>query len=343
MRVDPAIPGFLTPYLNQEQWSITFGVVQALVLMVLLVLVAAFMTFVERRLLAWWQDRYGPNRVGPFGLFQIVADMLKMLFKEDVTPRFTDKLTFILAPAVAMATALLSFAIVPISPTLGVADLDIGLLFFFAMAGLAVYAVMFAGWSSNNKYSLLGGMRAAAQTVSYEVFMGLSLMGIVAITGSFNMRDIVEAQRDVWFIVPQFLAFLVFVIAGVAVAHRHPFDQPEAEQEIADGYHIEYSGLKWGMFFVGEYINIVLISALITTLFFGGWLAPFNLDIPFVPPVFWFLIKTLFFMMMFILARGALLRPRYDQVMSFGWKVCLPLALVNLLVTAAVVLWQHSV
>lgn len=328
--------------MTQHQWAITFGVIQALVLMVGLVLVAAFMTFVERRMLALWQDRYGPNRVGPFGIFQIVADMLKMLFKEDVTPRFTDKLTFVLAPAVAMATALLSFIVIPISPTLGVADLDIGILFFFAMAGLAVYAVMFAGWSSNNKYSLLGGMRAAAQTVSYEVFMGLSLMGIVAIVGSFSMRDIVEAQRQVWFIVPQFLAFLVFVIAGVAVAHRHPFDQPEAEQEIADGYHIEYSGLKWGMFFVGEYINIVLISALITTLFFGGWLAPFNLDIPFIPPVFWFVIKTLFFMMMFILARASLLRPRFDQVMSFGWKVCLPLALVNLLVTAAVVLWQHG-
>ena len=337
MRVDPAIPGFLTPYLNQEQWSITFGVVQALVLMVLLVLVAAFMTFVERRLLAWWQDRYGPNRVGPFGLFQIVADMLKMLFKEDVTPRFTDKLTFILAPAVAMATALLSFAIVPISPTLGVADLDIGLLFFFAMAGLAVYAVMFAGWSSNNKYSLLGGMRAAAQTVSYEVFMGLSLMGIVAQVGSFNMRDIVDYQaQNLWFVIPQFLGFCTFFIAGVAVTHRHPFDQPEAEQELADGYHIEYAGMKWGMFFVGEYIGIVLVSALLVTLFFGGWHGPFGI----LPQLsfLWFALKTCFFIMLFILLRASIPRPRYDQVMAFGWKFCLPLTLLNLLVTGALVL-----
>ncbi len=339
MRIDSQIPGFLSSWMTQAHWNVWFSVVQAIIILLVLVLLAAFMTFVERRVLAWWQDRYGPNRVGPFGLFQIVADMIKMLFKEDVTPHFTDKKIFVLAPAVAMMTALLSFLVIPISPSLGVADLDIGLLFFFGMAGLAVYAVMFAGWSSNNKYSLLGGLRSAAQTVSYEVFMGISLMGIVAIVGSFNLRDIVEAQRGVWFIVPQFLAFLVFLIAGVAVTHRHPFDQPEAEQELADGYHIEYSGLKWGMFFIGEYINIVLISALITTLFFGGWLAPFNLDIPFIPPVFWFLMKTCFFIMMFILARASLLRPRYDQVMSFGWTVCLPLALLNLLMTAAVILW----
>ncbi|PRD20521.1 UNVERIFIED_CONTAM: nuoH [Trichonephila clavipes] len=278
------------------------------------------MSFIERRLLALWQDRYGPNRVGPGGMFQIVADMLKIMFKEDWTPKFADKLTFRLAPAVAMATAVLSFMVIPVSPTLGVADMSIGLLFFMAMAGIAVYAVLFGGWSSNNKYSLLGGLRSAAQTISYEVFLGISLMGVVAIAGSFNLREIVEAQRDMWFIIPQFLGFLIFVVAGVAVTHRHPFDQPEAEQELAEGYHVEYGGMKWGMFFVAEYVNVVLISALIVTLFFGGWLAPFNLEIPFVPPVFWFVIKTAFFVMMFVLARGSLMRPRYDQVMNFGWK-----------------------
>ena len=326
-----------------EQWPIAYSVIQAIVILLVVVLVAALMSFIERRLLALWQDRYGPNRVGPFGMFQIVADMLKIMFKEDWTPKFADKLTFRLAPAVAMATAVLSFMVIPVSPSLGVADMSIGLLFFMAMAGIAVYAVLFGGWASNNKYSLLGGLRSAAQTISYEVFLGISLMGVVAIAGSFNLREIVEAQRDVWFVIPQFIGFLIFVVAGVAVTHRHPFDQPEAEQELAEGYHVEYGGMKWGMFFVAEYVNVVLISALIVTLFFGGWLAPFNLSfLEIIPPVFWFIGKTAFFVMMFVLARGSLMRPRYDQVMNFGWKVCLPLALVNLLVTGAVILMNQA-
>ena len=200
------------------------------------------------------------------------------------------------------------------------------------MAGINVYAVLFAGWASGNKYALLGALRASAQTLSYEVFMGLAVMGIVAMTGSFNMRDIVNAQENVWFIIPQFFGFCTFVIAGIAVTHRHPFDQPEAEQELADGYHIEYSGMKWGMFFVGEYIGIVLISALLVTLFFGGWHGPL------LPPIVWFLLKTVFFVILFVLLRAALPRPRYDKVMSFGWKVCLPLTLVNLLITGAMIL-----
>lgn len=326
-----------------ENWPIAYSVIQAVVILLVVVLVAALMSFIERRLLALWQDRYGPNRVGPGGMFQIVADMLKIMFKEDWTPKFADKLTFRLAPAVAMATAVLSFMVIPVSPTLGVADMSIGLLFFMAMAGIAVYAVLFGGWASNNKYSLLGGLRSAAQTISYEVFLGISLMGVVAIAGSFNLREIVEAQRDVWFVIPQFIGFIIFVIAGVAVTHRHPFDQPEAEQELAEGYHVEYGGMKWGMFFVAEYVNVVLISALIVTLFFGGWLAPFNLSfLEIIPPVFWFIGKTAFFVMMFVLARGSLMRPRYDQVMNFGWKVCLPLALVNLLVTGAVILMNQA-
>ncbi len=342
MRIIPTVPSFLSDYLSQEQWATTFMVVQAIVILLVVVLFAALMSFIERRLLAWWQDRYGPNRVGPNGIFQIVADMLKIMFKEDWTPTFVDKLTFRLAPAVAMATAILSFMVIPISPSLGVADLSIGLLFFMAMAGLAVYAVLFGGWASNNKYSLLGGLRSAAQTISYEVFLGISLMGVVAIAGSFNLRDIVESQQHLWNVIPQFLGFCIFLVAGVAVTHRHPFDQPEAEQELAEGYHIEYGGMKWGMFFVAEYVNVVVISSLIVVLFFGGWLAPFNIDIPFVPPIFWFIIKTLFFVMMFVLARGSLMRPRYDQVMNFGWKICLPLSLVNLMVTGAVILLNHS-
>lgn len=337
-RIIPQMPTFLANVMSFDAWSVLFLVVQALVIFLGLVVVAALMIVYERRMLALWQDRYGPNRVGWQGSLQLVADMLKIFFKEDWTPEFADKKIFTLAPAIAMFTALASFAIIPLSPTLGVADWNIGLLFFFAMAGLAVYAVMFGGWASANKFSLLGGLRSSAQTISYEVFLGLSLMGVVAMAGSFNLRDIVEAQTTVWNVVPQFFGFLTFVVAGVAVTHRHPFDQPEAEQELAEGYHVEYSGMKFGMFFIGEYVNVVLISALMTCLFFGGWLPPFGIDIPFIPPVVWFMLKTLFFMTLFVLARGSLMRPRYDQVMNFGWKVCLPVTLINLLVTAAVIL-----
>jgi NADH-quinone oxidoreductase subunit H len=244
---------------------------KALVLLFGCVICAALLSFVERRLLALWQDRYGPNRTGPFGLLQLPADMVKMFFKEDWTPPFADKLTFWLAPAIAMSAMLIAFLVVPITPTWGVADMDVGLLFFMALAGLGVYAVMFAGWSSNNKYALLGAIRSTAQTLTYEVFMGLAVMGVVVQAGSFNLREIVEAQKDMWFIVPQFLGFVTFAMAGVAVAHRPPFDLPEAEQELAAGYHTEYSGLKWGMFFVGEYVGVVVISAMLVTLFFGGW------------------------------------------------------------------------
>lgn len=312
---------------------------KAFVILLATVAVSAFTIFIERRLLALWQDRYGPNRVGPFGILQLVADMLKMFFKEDWTPPFVDKLTFWLAPAIAMSALLISFAVVPITPTWGVVNMDIGLLFFLSMAGLAVYAVMFAGWSSNNKFSLLGGVRSAAQTLSYEVFMGISLMGVVAIAGSFNLRDIVEAQKDLWFIVPQFIGFITFIVAGFAVAHRSPFDLPEAEQELAAGYQTEYSGLKWGMFYVGEYIGVILVSALLTVLFCGGWYGPFLEQLPWLS-FFYFAAKTAFFVMLFIWVRAALPRPRYDHVMAAGWKFMLPLTLINLLVTGAVVLMR---
>ncbi len=309
---------------------------RAVVLLLIVVLFAAYLSFIERRVLALWQDRYGPNRVGPFGIWQLPADVIKMLFKEDWIPPFADRLTFIIAPVIAMSALFISFVIVPVSPTWGVSDMNIGILFFMAMAGLTVYAVLFSGWSSNSKYALLGSLRSAAQTVSYEVFMGLSLMGVVAQTGSFNMRDIVEAQQGMWFIVPQFLGFVTFLMAAIAVTHRSPFDLPEAEQELGAGYHTEYAGMKWAMFFVGEYVGIVVVSALLTALFLGGWYGPG----PEWLAGFWFSIKTLFFVMLFILLRAALPRPRYDHLMAAGWMVCLPLTLLNLLVTGAVLLMQ---
>ncbi|HLI85519.1 MAG TPA: NADH-quinone oxidoreductase subunit NuoH [Bryobacteraceae bacterium] len=295
-------------------------------------IVAGGLIWVERRLLALWQDRYGPNRVGPFGLMQVTADMVKIFFKEDWVPPFADKTVFILAPAVIVVTVLLSFAMIPVAPGIVVSNLDVGLLFILAMSSLGLYSVVLAGWASDNKYSLLGALRAAAQMLSYEVFMGLSLMGVVLLAGSFNLARIVEAQRRLWFVVPQFLGFLLFLIAGMAETRRLPFDLPEAESELIAGYHAEYSGMKFGLFFVGEYLGVTLISALIALLFFGGWMGPV------LPPVVWFLVKMFFFISFFILVRAALPRPRFDQLMSLGWKVMLPLALANLLVTGAVVL-----
>jgi NADH-quinone oxidoreductase subunit H len=293
---------------------------------------AAGLVWVERRLLAVWQDRYGPNRVGPFGLLQPLADSVKLFFKEDWIPPFADKPVFVLAPGIIVATALLSFAVVPLAPGFVVADLNIGLLFLLAMSSLGVYSIVLAGWASNNKYSLLGGIRASAQMLSYEVFMGLSMLGVVVISGSFRLTDIVEAQRKVWFVIPQFVGFVLFLIAGVAEARRLPFDLAEAESELIAGFHSEYSSMKFGMFFVGEYIGMTLISAAISLLYFGGWLGPV------LPPAVWFGIKTLAFICLFILLRAALPRPRFDQLMLWGWKIMLPLALLNLLVTGAVVL-----
>ena len=300
--------------------------------LVALLAAAAWLIWLERRLLALWQDRYGPNRVGPFGLLQVIADMIKILTKEDWIPPFADKSVFVIAPGIIMAAAIISFAVVPSSPGLVVADLNVGVLFVLAMAGLGVYGTVLAGWASGNKYSLLGALRAAAQMVSYEVFMGLSLMGVVMLAGSFRLSDIVEAQRGLWFCVPQCVGFVVFTVAGIAESHRLPFDLPEAENELVAGYHSEYSGMKFGMFFVGEYLSIILISALVVTFFFGGWLGPF------LPPVAWFALKTFLFVCGFILLRASFPRPRYDQLMAYGWKVMLPLALLNLVVTGGILL-----
>jgi NADH-quinone oxidoreductase subunit H len=308
------------------------GLANAFGILIVLVVYAAYLTWVERRLLGFWQDRFGPNRVGPFGIFQVVADMIKILFKQDWVPPFADRAVFVLAPAIVMAALLLAFAVIPISPGIGVVDLNIGILFFLAMTSLSVYSTVLAGWASNNKYSLLGGLRAAAQMLSYEVFMGLSLLGVVLLAGSFDLREIVQAQHGLWYVIPQFVGFVIFLIAGIAETHRLPFDLPEADSELIAGFHTEYSGMKFGIFFIGEYVGIVLISAMIVTLFFGGWLGPV------LPPLLWFLVKIGFFVGFFILLRASLPRPRYDQLMAYGWKVMLPLSLLNLVVTGAVLL-----
>jgi NADH-quinone oxidoreductase subunit H len=305
---------------------------------------AALLIWMERRLLGFFNDRLGPNRVGPFGILQSVADVIKLITKEDWIPPFADKFTFVVAPIIIPVVMLLSFAMIPFAPNIGIIDLNIGILFVMAMAGMASYSAMLGGIASNNKFSLLGGLRAAGQMISYEVFMGISLLGVVILSDSFMLRDIVEAQADGWYVMPQFLGFIVFMVAALAESHRWPFDLPEGESEIISGFNTEYSGMKFGLFFVGEYIGMFLMACLIPVLFFGGWHAPFGLEIggEVFSGIFWMSVKSLAFVVFFVLVRAALARPRYDQLMNYGWLVMLPLSLLNLLVTGAIVLLQGS-
>ena len=291
----------------------------------------------ERRVLGWLQDRLGPNRVGWFGVLQALADAIKLITKDDWIPPFGDRVLFVLAPIVVAGAMLMTFVVIPLDAHLFIADTNIALLWFLAMSSLAVYGVLLGGLASNNKYALLGGLRAAAQMVTYEVFMGLSLLGVVMLTGSFSLREVVAAQEDMWFCIPQCVGLVIFVIAGLAETHRLPFDLPEAEHELTAGFHTEYSGMKFGLIMAGEYLALILVSALIVLLFFGGWLGP-----GFLPGFVWFGIKVVVVINFFILLRAAIPRPRYDQLMSLGWKILLPLSLLNILVTGAAVLWMAT-
>lgn len=292
---------------------------------------ALILVWWERRLLGWWQDRLGPNRVGWFGVLQALADLIKLLTKDDWLPPFGDRVFFLLAPVIVAGSVLLAYVVLPIAPGLYIAESNIALLWFLAMSALAVYGVLLGGLASNNKYALLGGLRAAAQMVTYEVFMALSLMGVVIHAESFSLNEIVAAQEEgIWFFIPQCVGLVIFVMAGLAETHRLPFDLPEAEHELTAGFHTEYSGMKFGLIMAGEYIALILTSAMIVLLFFGGWLGP-----AFLPSVVWFGIKLFIVINFFILLRAAIPRPRYDQLMSLGWKILLPLSLVNVLVTGA--------
>ena len=312
-----------------------FAAKLGLVFFVILTL-AAYLVLAERRILAWIQDRKGPNRVGPFGLLQPLADLIKLLTKEDFIPAAADRWLFLLAPAMAAIPAILTFSVIPFGAPLTiagrrapllVADLNVGLLFFLALSSIAVYGVAIGGWASHSKYSLLGGIRGLAQLISYELSMGLSLVPVVMLAHSFSLTDIVDAQGTIPFIVYQPLAFVIFLISITAECKRIPFDLPEAEGELVAGFHTEYSGMRFGLFFVGEYINIIVLGGMATTFFLGGWHGPF------LAPVIWFTLKTLAFAFFFIWMRGTLPRLRYDQLMHLGWKVLTPLALVNILAT----------
>ena len=311
------------------------------VVLVGLLLLAAYLVLVERKFLGRLQIRYGPNRAGKFGLLQPFADTIKMLTKEDIVPAEADRGIFLLAPAVVAAEALLIFAVVPFGASvtlLGkkipmvITDLNVGLLYVFALASLGVYGVALGGWASNSKYSLLGGIRGAAQMISYELSLGLSLVPIVMLARSFSLVDIVRAQADYPFIVVQPVSFIIFLISAAAETKRIPFDLPEAENELGAGYHTEYSGMRFGLFFLGEYVNLQVLGALVAVFFLGGWHGPL------LPPVVWFLIKVMAIALLMIWVRGTLPRLRYDQLMHLGWKFLVPVALLNIVVTGAFLL-----
>ena len=307
-----------------------------LVLFFIVLTLAAYLVLAERRILAWMQDRIGPNRVGPLGLLQPLADVIKMLTKEDLIPSAADRLLFSLAPAMAAIPAILTFAVVPLAApavifghrvNMQVTDLDVGVLFFLALSSIAVYGVALGGWASNSKYALLGSIRGLSQLISYELSMGLSLVPVVMLSRSLRMSEIVNAQADMPFIVYQPLAFLIFLVSIFAECKRVPFDLPEAEGELVAGFHTEYSGMRFGLFFVGEYINIIALGALASVFFLGGWRGPW------LPPICWFFLKVAAFCFLFIWVRGTLPRLRYDQLMHLGWKFLTPLALLNILAT----------
>ncbi|MDH3797829.1 MAG: NADH-quinone oxidoreductase subunit NuoH [Desulfobacterales bacterium] len=311
------------------------------VVLLVLLLLAAYLVWLERKFLARLQIRYGPNRAGKFGLLQPIADTIKMLTKEDIVPAAADRFIFLLAPAVVATTALMMFAVVPFGSSLTlfgekvplvISDLNVGLLYVFALSSLGVYGVAMGGWASNSKYSLLGGIRGAAQMISYELALGLSLVPIVMLADSFSIVEIVKAQEKYPFILVQPFAFVIFMISAMAESKRIPFDMPEAENELGAGYHTEYSGIRFGLFFLGEYVHLQVLGALVAVLFLGGWRGPI------LPPPVWLLIKIIFVALVMIWVRGTLPRLRYDQLMALGWKVLIPAALLNIMITGAVLL-----
>lgn len=300
-----------------------------LLLVVLLFVVYAI--FFERKVIGWAQNRIGPNRVGYWGLLQTVADVLKLLFKEDVIPNKSDELLFRIAPIIAFVPSFGVLAVIPFTESIGFSDFAIGLLYYMALSSITIIGILIGGWSSNNKYSLMGGMRSAAQMISYEIPLVMSVVGIVLTVGSLNLTEIVEAQKDVWFIVPQFVGFIVFLISAIAELNRCPFDLPEAESELVAGYHVEYTGFRFAFFMLTEYVYMFAMASLTTVLYLGGWNALFGLT--FIPPIIWFVIKFSLVVFFLFWLRATMPRLRADQLMQFSWKVLLPIALLNILLT----------
>ena len=309
---------------------------KTLALIVPLLIGVAYLTFAERKVMAAMQMRKGPNVVGPFGLWQPFADALKMLFKETVIPTGADRLLFLLAPMLTFGLAVVAWAVIPVNNHWAIANINVGVLYLFAISSLSVYGIIIAGWASNSKYAFLGALRSAAQMISYEVSIGFVIVTVLLCVGSLNLNDIVLAQRTIWFAIPLFPMFIVFFISGLAETNRAPFDLAEGDTEIVAGFFVEYSSMTFALFYLGEYANMILISAMTTTLFLGGWLSPLPfLPFTLLPGVFWFLLKILLCLFVFIWVRATLPRFRYDQLMTLGWKVFLPLSLLWLVLTAS--------
>src|SRR3989338_5447968 len=336
-----------------------FTLIKIVVILLVVLGVVAYAVWFERKVVAHMQSRWGPTRVGPHGLLQPIADAIKLLTKEDITPAGAFRLLYFAAPALAVITALLAFAVIPFGPStlaggvelFKITDFDIGLLFVLSVSSMGVYGIVLAGWSSNSKYSLLGSLRSSAQMISYELAIGLALVGVLLMSGSLSLRSIVESQSGTywgfvprWNVFPQFVAFLCYLIAAIAETNRLPFDLPEAETELVAGYHTEYSSMKFAMFFLAEYANMVTVSCLATVLFFGGWQGPlFGPDwLQMLLPLLWFSLKVLFFLFLYVWIRGTLPRFRYDQLMAFGWKCLVPVALLNLVGTSLYIALKYS-
>jgi NADH-quinone oxidoreductase subunit H len=312
---------------------------KALALIVPLLIAVAYLTYAERKVLAAVQLRKGPNVVGPFGVLQPFADALKMIFKETIIPAGANRVLFVLAPMITFGLAIIAWAVIPVNDGWAIADINVGVLYLFAISSLGVYGIIIAGWASNSRYAFLGALRSAAQMVSYEVSMGFVIVSVLLCVGSLNLNDIVLAQRTIWFCIPLFPMFVVFFISGLAETNRAPFDLPEGESEIVAGFFVEYSAMAFALFFLGEYANMILMSALTTILFLGGWLSPLPFP-PFtwLPGPLWFILKILLCLFVFLWVRATFPRYRYDQLMRLGWKVFLPLSLGWLVLTAAVLM-----
>jgi NADH-quinone oxidoreductase subunit H len=311
-----------------------------LFLLIPVLVTVAMIVWLDRRVWAFVQKRRGPNVVGPFGLLQSIADALKYVFKEIIIPASSNKVIFIIAPIITMTLALIAWAVIPFSENLVLADINVGILYLFAVSSLGVYGIIMGGWASNSKYPFLGAIRSAAQMVSYEVSIGVIIINVLLCVGSLNLNDIVIAQKNMWFVLPLFPMFVIFFISALAETNRPPFDLPEADAELVAGYQTEYSGMMYAMFWLGEYANILLMCAMGSVLFLGGWLPPMDIQIfSFIPAPFWLIFKILFLFILFALVKAIVPRYRYDQLMKLGWKIFLPLSLIWVVLTAAYLLY----
>ncbi len=326
-----------------DAWFLIESAIKVMIVFGFVLVGVPLIVWMERKVIGHMQDRIGPQRVGPFGLLQTIADGMKLFFKEDIIPSQADRVVFIIAPALPVITAFLALAVVPFGDTIQIAgrsvhlqvtDINIAVLWILGTTSMGVYGIVLGGWASNSKYPLLGGLRSSAQMISYELAQGISLVSVILMTGTLSLAGIVRQQEHLWFIVPQFFAFVIYILCGIAETNRAPFDLAEAETELVAGFHTEYSSMKFALYFLAEYANMMVVSAIAISVFFGGWRGPF------LPPVVWFLIKLSLFLFFYVWLRATFPRLRYDQLMAFGWKVLLPASLLNLTITALVVgLW----